>query len=64
MSIEGNAYEYITAGAKVSKINEYRNNMKSEIEEDQNIEANTVILNIEIQNIDRIENIHNHHKTH
>ena len=51
-------------GSKVSKINKYSNETEINLEEDRNVETYKVTLNIDIENIDKIENIHHHHKTH
>ena len=63
VDVESNSEEDITAGSKVSKINEASNEMEIDIEEEKNTEAYQETLNIDIENIDRIENIHKHHKT-
>ena len=39
VAVEANSDEYITAGAKVSKINKYINDMKIYLEEERNTEA-------------------------
>ena len=62
VSAEENYDEDITARGKVNKINESRDEVEIDIEEEQNIESYKVTLNIDIENIVKIENIHNHHK--
>ena len=64
VAVEENYDEDITARGKVNKINESRDEVEIDIEEEQNIESYKVTLNIDIENIVKIENIHNHHKRH
>ena len=64
VAVEGNAGEDITVGAKVSKMNESSNDMEIDIKEEENIEAYKETLDIETENIYKIENIHNYHKRH
>ena len=63
VSVEENPDEYITVVSKVSKINESRNDMEIDLEEEQKTEAYKSIMNIEIENINKIETIYNHNKT-
>ena len=62
VTAESNADEDITAGAKVSKINKAIDDMEIDLEEEPKTEKYKVTLNIDIGNIVKIENIHNHHK--
>ena len=64
VDVEANADGYLISGCKVSKINESSDEMEIDMEEEQSIEAYNVKLNIDIENIVKIENIHNHHKKH
>ena len=48
VDVEADADEYITAGDKVSKINEYIDEMEIDFEEKQNMEACKVTLNTDI----------------
>ena len=62
VAVEANYDEDITSGAKVGKINESSNDMEIDLEEEQNTEKYKATLNIDIENISKIENIHNDHK--
>ena len=62
VTVEENSDEDITAGAKVSKINKARDDMEIDLEEEPKAEKYKVKLNIDIENIVKIENIHNHQK--
>ena len=64
VAVEANSDEYITEGAKVSKINESRDETEIDIEEERKTEAYKVTLYIDIENTVKIENIHNHHNIH
>ena len=58
VAVEENSDEDITAGAKFTKINKASNEMEIDLEEEQKTEAYQDTLNIDIENIDRIEHIH------
>ena len=62
VAVEANDNEDIIEGDKVSKINESSNETEIYLEEEQKIEKYKVTLKIDIENIVKIENIHNHQK--
>ena len=64
MVVETNYDEDVTAVAKVVKINESKDYMEIDLECEINIESYKVTLNIYMENIVKIKNIHNHHKRH
>ena len=63
VAIEENAYKDITEGAKSSKINKVSVRIEIYLKEEQNMKAYQETLNTKIENIDKIGNIHKHHKT-
>ena len=64
VDVESNSDEDVTAGVKVSKIDEYSDEMEIYLEEEPKMEVYKVKLNIDIENIENFENIRNNHKTH
>ena len=64
VAVDVNNDKDITVGANVIKINKSSNNTEIYIEEERNTEQYKLTLNIDIDNIVKIENIHNHHKRH
>ena len=62
VTIESNYDYYSTSGFNFRKINKYIDEMEIDFREEWMIEKYKVTLNIDIENIIKIENIHNHPK--
>ena len=63
VDLEANSNEDTTEGAKDSKINETSDEMETYLEEELKKDSHQEIFKIDIENIDKIQNIHKYHKT-